>query len=182
MSNVSRWAGPLVDRLTELADPVSPDRAVLAHLRRGLGGQPDYTLARVGWLFRTVRDSADDRELDSAVLAAGLFAWVNGNCRQDDGANFGRAFGYGLNEDDKKKREKRFTDLLDTDRAELPYKLRQTLTLIARDKIGLDWVRLIHDLIHWDDADRRVQKDWARGFWSHPRIDSETADEPVIAT
>jgi CRISPR type I-E-associated protein CasB/Cse2 len=181
LNDLDSWAVSLVNRLTELADPGNPNRAALAHLRRGLSGSPDYALARVGWLFRSARDSADDRELDSAILAAGLFAWVKGACPQNRGANVGQAFGYGLRDDDKKQREKRFTDLLDTDREELPYKLRQTIALIARDGVGLDWVMLIHDLIRWDDPERRVQKQWARGFWSNPLPDSEAVDETIAS-
>ena len=46
----------------------------------------------------------------------------------------------------KQQREKRFIDLLDTDKVELPKKLRQAIALIARDEAGLDWVLLIHHL------------------------------------
>jgi CRISPR type I-E-associated protein CasB/Cse2 len=176
MSDRFAWAAPLVSRLTELADPDAPERSVLAHLRRGLCGPADYTLTRVGWLFR---DVSHERDLDRAVLAAGLFAWVKGGCPQNGGANFGRAFGHGLSDDDKAKREKRFTDLIDTDIDDLPYKLRQAITLIARDGVGLDWVLLIQDLVHWDHPDRRVQKAWARGFWSSPKTDGERAGEPA---
>ena len=62
--------------------------------------------------------------------------------------NFGAAFGAGLTHDEKQQREKRFIDLLDTDAEELPYKLRQAITLIARDGVGLDWVLLIRHLGH----------------------------------
>ena len=153
---------------------------MLAHLRRGLCGPPDYTLSRVGWLFRDVPTDINDRALDSAILVAGLFAWVKGECSQNSNTNFGRAFGTGLSDDEKAQREKRFTDLLNTDANELPYKLRQAITLIARNKIGLDWMNLIIDLIHWQDTDRRVQKAWGRGFWSNPRAEEEIADEAVV--
>src|SRR5580700_8524759 len=115
MSDRYAWADGLVHQLLKIADPDNPDRAALAHLRRGLCGPPDYTLSRVGWLFRGVPDDANDRALENAILAAGLFAWVKGDCPQNGGATFGRAFGSGLSDDDKAQREKRFTDLLDTD-------------------------------------------------------------------
>lgn len=182
MIDHARWAGPLVHRLTELADPKNPNRAALAHLRRGLCGPPDFTLARVGWLFRAIPDEREDRALDSAILAAGLFAWVKGACPQNDGANFGRAFGSGLSEDDKTQREKRFTDLLDTDIEDLPYKLRQAVTLIARNNVGLDWVMLIQDLIHWNHPDRPVHKKWASGFWSNPRVEADKAETEPATT
>ena len=179
MTDHENWAGPLVSRLTELAKPEATDRAVLAHLRRGLCGPTDYTLARVGWLFRRVPDDGRGRALNSAVLAAGLFAWVKGTCPQNGGANFGRAFGHGLTDDARKPREKRFTDLLDTDLTELLYKLRQAVTLVAGT--GLDWVALIRHLIHWDHPDRWVQKDWARGFWAGHGADAEPDDAEAPA-
>jgi CRISPR system Cascade subunit CasB len=160
--NDRKWEEELVHELTKLAHPDSPDRAVMAHLRRGIDLPLDYVLSRVGWLFRRVPDFA----LTNAVLAAGLFAWVKGDCPQSQGVNFGAAFGADLTLEEKQQREKRFIDLLDTDAEELPYKLRQAITLIAREHIGLDWVLLIQHLGHWIHPDRWVQREWARGFWA----------------
>src|SRR4051812_29383846 len=53
-----QWDVTLVEELTEMANPDNPNRAALAHLRRGLGSPLDYTLSRVGWLFRRVPDFA----------------------------------------------------------------------------------------------------------------------------
>jgi CRISPR type I-E-associated protein CasB/Cse2 len=157
-----KWYIELVDDLTELANPDSPNRAALAHLRRGLDRPLDYILGRVGWLFRRVPDFA----LTDAVLAAGLFAWVKGDCPQTEKVNFGVAFGAGLTLEEKQQREKRFIDLLDTDREEMCYKLRQAITLIARYGIGLDWRLLIQHLGSWNHPDRWVQTKWASGFWA----------------
>jgi len=169
MTDHTKWAAFLVKRLVELSKPDNIDRETLAHLRRGLCGPSDFTLSRVGWLFRGVPDDTSDRALDSALLAVGLFAWVKGNCPHSSNTNFGRAFGHNLSDDDKKQREKRFTDLLDTDIEDLPYKLRQAVTLI--EGVPIDWEMLIHDLIGWSHPDRWVQKKWARGFWSNPRLE-----------
>lgn len=159
------WAGPLAARLAKLADPAGPDRAALAHLCRGLGSA-GYALARVGWLFRGVPDDRDGRALDAAVLVAGLFAWVKGECPHAPGVNFGRAFAAGLTDDQRAQREKRFTALLDADRPDLPYRLRQAVTL-ARGA-GLDWALLARQVHAWDHPGRWVQREWARGFWSAP--------------
>ena len=171
-----KWDVELVDGLTELANPDSPKRAALAHLRRGLAGPLDYTLGRVGWLFRRVPDFA----LDDAILAAGLFAWVKGDCRQAEKVNFGAAFGAGLTLDEKQQREKRFIDLLDTDADELPYKLRQAVTLIARD-VGLDWVLFIRHLGYWGHPDRWVQKELARGFWAALETETPVNHEQTVS-
>jgi CRISPR system Cascade subunit CasB len=170
------WAVDLVHELTALANPVNPDRAALAHLRRGLDHPLDYTLGRVGWLFRRVPDFA----LDDAVLAAGLFAWTKGNCLHAEAVTFGAAFGAGLTLDEKQQREKRFIDLLDTDAEELPYKLRQALTLIAGDGVGLDWVLLIRHIGAWGHPDRWVQRVWARDFWAAAEAERDvTVVQPV---
>ncbi len=174
MNSHQRWVVQLVNDLTALVDPKNPNRAALAHLRRGLQATPDYTLARVGWLFRSVPDD----HLEDALLAAGLFAWMKGDCPQRADVNFGAAFGSGLRHDEKTAREQRFIDLLDTDVDELPYKLRQAITLIGRDGVGLDWKLLIGHLGHWHHPDRWVQKEWARGFWGAVERE-ETADEPT---
>jgi CRISPR system Cascade subunit CasB len=174
------WKEELVDELTELAHPDSPNRALLAHLRRGIDLPMDYTLGRVGWLFRRVPESKDDLLLRFSVLVAGLFAWAKGYCQQTHKVNFGAAFGSGLTPDGKQQREKRFIDLLDTDLDELPFKLRQAITLIARDRVGLDWVLLIRHLSYWSHTDRWVQKEWARGFWAAPETEpSIMVQQPV---
>jgi CRISPR type I-E-associated protein CasB/Cse2 len=171
------WDEELVDNLTELADPVSPNRAALSHLRRGLEAPLDYTLGRVGWLFHRVPESKDDLWLRCAVLASGLFAWVKGDSAQSASVNFGEAFGTGLTLEQKQQRDKRFIDLLDTDTEELPYKLRQAMTLIARDRVPLDWVLLIRHLAHWSNPDRWVQIQWARGYWSVVETQTEAVSE-----
>jgi len=166
------WDVDLVAKLTKLAEPKSIQRDVLAHLRRGLDRAPDYALARAGWLFTRVPPWA----LEESLLVAGLFAWVKGNCRYERGINFGEAFGAKV--DAVEKRQKRFIDLLDTDGDELPYKIRQAITLM--DGTPLDWIKLIYDLKNWGEPERCVQKEWARGFWSQKRAEEAEADNEIV--
>ena len=119
--------------------------------------------------------------LNDALLAAELFAWVKGNCPQTQKVDFGAAFGFGLTFEEKQQREKRFIDLLDADEEELPYKLRQAISLIGKEGIGIDWVLFIKHLNHWNHADRWVQKGWARGFWSAP-VEEETTGSKIKTT
>ena len=139
-----KWDIELVDDLTELANPDSPNRAALAHLRRGLDRPLDYTLGRVGWLFRRVPDFA--LALPTPSSPPECSPGSRAPARKPRSVNFGVAFGAGLTLEEKQQREKRFIDLLDTDSEELRYKLRQAITLIARDGTGLDWRLLIQHL------------------------------------
>jgi CRISPR system Cascade subunit CasB len=169
-----KWDEALIANLTRLADPKNPQRDVLAHLRRGLDRSPDYALARAGWLFAQIPRWA----LESALLVAGLFAWAKGNCRDERDTNFGKAFGSGV--DATGKRQKRFIDLLDTDGDELPYKLRQAIALM--DGTSLDWIKLIYDIKNWNEPERYVQKEWARGFWSHRKVEEADAENEDAIT
>jgi CRISPR system Cascade subunit CasB len=176
--NQPRWLTALVDSLEDLADPSHPDRAVLAHLRRGLSADPSYVVARVGWLFRAVPDG----DLFDAVLTAGLFALTKGGCANRKDWSFGKTFGSLPGKGDNASIERRFIDLLDTDREDLDYKLRQAVTLIAQHQLPLDWSLLLLHLRHWDHPDRWVQRRWARDFWaaSGEQDRTEIVDEPRI--
>jgi CRISPR system Cascade subunit CasB len=172
-----KWEEELVERLTELANPANPKRGVLARLRRALTAPSYFAMMGTNGLFRMVPELAEER----AILSAGLFAWAKGNCPQAQGVSFGAAFGAGLTLEEKQQREKRFIDLLDTDREDLPYKLRQAITLISRDGIGLDWVLLVRHLGHWTHPDRWVQKEWARGFWAAPEKETPANQEQPVS-
>jgi CRISPR system Cascade subunit CasB len=177
--NQPRWITDLVQKLQDLADPADPDRAALAHLRRSLATDPAYVLARVGWLFRAV--PGEFRDLDNAILVAGLFALTKGDCPNRKDWSFGRAFGSLPGKADNTSIERRFIDLLDTDIDDLRYKLRQALTLVAPHQLPLDWELLLVHLRQWDHPDRRVQKWWARDFWAAASQDnSDMSDEPSI--
>lgn len=152
----------LVEHLEKLADPKNPNRAVQAHLRRGLGGDSTRALMRAGWLFVSFRDRDEE---DAAILTAGLFAWAKGKCAANASISLGGAFARLPGAGDNPSVERRFVDLLDTDRAELDVKLRQVISLLAQNAIGLDWAKLCRDILRWEHPERWVQKQWARDFW-----------------
>jgi CRISPR system Cascade subunit CasB len=168
-----------VTQLLELIDPNAPDRATLAHLRRGLAaGDESYSLGRCGWLFQRYAD--DPRKEKAALLTAEVFAHAKGKCPQADGVTVGDALGRLSREKEGASTEKRFIDLLDADAADLPHKLRQAVSLLASAGIGLDWHRLFQDLCHWDGQryPKKVQKEWARGFWSGASASADSDSQP----
>src|SRR5262249_5333365 len=68
-----RWERAFIDKLRALAPPNDRkrwDRATLAELRRGLGKDAGYVLARTGRLFSAVPDWG----LEDAAAVAALFA------------------------------------------------------------------------------------------------------------
>lgn len=63
-------------------------------------------------------------------------------------------------------RIKHFVALLDSDREDLPRRLRQVVSLLKATDLGLDWELLLADLRRWEHPLRRVQRRWARDFWA----------------
>lgn len=70
--------------------------------------------------------------------------------------------------------DKRVEALLDADREQLPFRLRQIISLLAAYNVGVDWRRLLGDVRAWDHEDRFVQLAWARDYFA---ASSETSDE-----
>jgi CRISPR type I-E-associated protein CasB/Cse2 len=166
----------LVDHLTSLTDPKNPRRDVLANLRSG----GLVALMRAGWLFTQFRDLDEE---DAAVLVSSLFARSRGKCPNVPQDSLGKGLaglpGAGKNP----SVERRLAELLDTDRSDLDMKLRHAISLLAQHGIGLGWAQLCRDVLGWESSDRRIQKKWARDFWSHVSAQRQTQPEaePTVA-
>lgn len=63
--------------------------------------------------------------------------------------------------------DRRFQSLLDSDREQLSFRLRQAVRLIAadRDHVTLNWECLLRDLLNWDSPNQTVQVRWARDYF-----------------
>jgi CRISPR system Cascade subunit CasB len=62
--------------------------------------------------------------------------------------------------------ELRFMRLLDADRDDLPFLLRQAAHLLAGAGVHWDAAQLLADLRWWGHPRRHVQRRWARTFWT----------------
>ncbi len=143
------------------------ERARLARLRTAVGRRGVDPLA-----YREVGDALRDvpvGERDTYLLVASLFAlhagksdrpWLiakdatlGASCRQ---ARRGGSVSMDL----------RFAALLDARRADLPFRLRQTVALLAAQDVGVRYDRLLRDLLAWDEPGRDVQRRWAADYWA----------------
>lgn len=61
--------------------------------------------------------------------------------------------------------DRRFQSLIDSDREQLPFRLRQAVRLAAASDQALDWAKLLEDLLGWDLPNRYVQLRWARDYF-----------------
>ncbi len=75
--------------------------------------------------------------------------------------------------------DKRVETLLDADREQLPFRLRQVISLLAAHDVAVHWRRLLRDVRSWEHEDRFVQLAWARDYFA---ASSEMSDEIVDPT
>src|SRR5262245_36207580 len=126
MSEKDEWKVRFIDRLLALAPlgrPESWDRATLAELRRCLGKDVSYALTRIGWLFASVPDWA----LDVAALVAALFA---SHFESRGEGCLGASFRYFRDSGGSESAERRFVTLLNSEKEDLPDRLRHLVTLM----------------------------------------------------
>lgn len=59
----------------------------------------------------------------------------------------------------------RFQSILNSDAEDLPYRLRLIMLQLAAENIGIDWYRLLEDMIFWDHFSDQVKFKWAMDFY-----------------
>lgn len=66
--------------------------------------------------------------------------------------------------------DRRFQTLLDSDREQFPFRLRQAVRLAAthRESVTLNWERLLLDTLQWEHPNHAVQLRWARHYFVGP--------------
>ncbi len=74
--------------------------------------------------------------------------------------------------------DRRFQSLLDSDREQLAFRLRQAVRLIAadRDHAALNWEQLLLDLLNWEHPNHLVQLRWARDYFVGSSMPSTNAE------
>ncbi len=137
------------------------DRGALAELRRSLAFAPGAHVPA----FRYVESFAPQGRLRRAAyyLTAGLYALHPTHVE-------GRDFGWSVRElqrrHESESTEARFLALLDSDSEQLPNRLRQMVSLVKSHEVGVDWGRMLADVLQWGHPDRYVQIRWAQSFYA----------------
>jgi CRISPR type I-E-associated protein CasB/Cse2 len=151
-------AGAFIGALRQLDDQAT---ALLRHsILREPGTDP-----RAMSIVEPLIGDADGWEREACYLVAALRAQLPGNPARSAAWSFGTSYGrYVATIVPARRRgeaERRFEALLDCYAGEdLPRHLRHEVALVQRAGIPVGWVRLLGDLIRWDEDDRPVQRRW----------------------
>lgn len=117
--------------------------------------------------YEVVGRSQDE---ETYFLVATLFPMAES---RSDGASLGSTMRRVRQLRESASLDRRFQNLIDSEREQLPFRLRQTVRLAAATEQTIDWARLLNDLLAWDLDGRPVQLRWARDYFVR-RSETET--------
>lgn len=159
---LTEYKDPLIAHLIKNRD----DRALMAALRRGLAQPYSPEVSRVVQPF--LNEKSPDYLEQAYFTVAPLFGLHHDEIGYD--GNMGSHFRdlCKPNEEIPRSIERRFVQLLASDTNDLDDLLRQAITLIKANDIGVNWHNLLWDVRRWrwsDEQRDRVRKEWSRAFW-----------------
>lgn len=126
-----------------------------------------------------------ERDQETYFLIATLYA-VGTRREQPRPFNPPRSLGASLRRirgDSEERRvslDKRVEALLEADREQVSFRLRQLVSLLAANELAVDWRQLLRDVRGWEIGEGRVQRRWAEHYFVGTNDTSEAA--PNAAT
>ncbi len=152
------------------------DTKVRAVLRRSLAFDPGTFVPAYPYVEPFLKREDNPWRREMLYLVASLWAahWREG--RNGTPLSIGKACAAYQAESGSTNTERRFINLLDADRDQLPYRLRQ-MTALLKD-YALDFDALLKALLYWNDDQKRTQNAWARDFYR--TLSHETARDYQI--
>lgn len=156
-----------IERLESLNEKDTKVRAVL---RRSLTLDPGKNFFKAfHYVEPFVKDKGNSWRREMYYLVAGLWAnhWREGRAGTPIG--IGEACAKYRDEKNSSSTERRFINLLDSDRDQLPHRLRQMVALLKN--YNLDFSTMLWDegrkvgLLSWNNEQKRTQIEWARDFY-----------------
>lgn len=169
------------------------DRAALAHLRRGLGKEAGTAMEMFPYVARFTQNLYRNEENAYFLTASlvGLYPTISWKSDEKWQVNLGKSL-WILEEklregkprppkDEKKSSgvEKRFVALLNADEEDLPNHLRQIVSLLKSKEVQINWHELLRGIKQWNRSDRKIQREWANGFWGNTNSEKEKGEEKL---
>jgi len=153
------------------------DRAALADLRRGLGKEPGTALEMFPYIARFLNDSRRTNENAIFLLASlfGLYPKVSWRSDEKGRRNLGSSMSFLKGE--SASIEHRFVALLNSDEEDLSNHLRQIVGLLKSKEVPIDWNEMLRGIKQWNRSDRKIQREWAKGFWGTSITDNTDEGE-----
>lgn len=164
-----------VEQFLKFLESLRKDRGAMAALRRALTPDSGWRgeLRAMRYVEPFLAGDLSEWYRSSYYLVAGLFALHPHMGEKTLAQVVGRIWS------SKKyppSLESRFLALLESDTDQLAHRLKMLVQYVAsqsKGAMGFDYARLLDDVIQWRRPDQRVQRRWAREFYSEASRESE---------
>ncbi len=161
-----------INYLKTLAREGKEDRGALADLRSGLRVGP----GQAPRMYQHVVPRLGERENRGDRWFYVVGAMFGANPKYVQGNTMGKCFRV-LTNKGSESIEKRFVALLGAHSDDVHAHLFHATGLMKSKDLGLDYYRLLRDLISWDSPDRHVQNRWARDYYRKSDNKKEEGDD-----
>lgn len=152
-------------------------RGKLANLRYGMRDRlhADYPVGRV-FPALAPEGLTDDKDRNEwRTLIAGLFGYAHDEVEDAANVSLGTALRSLFEKRENDSLERRFMAMLNADVEHLPGHLRQSISLLKADGIGIDWGMLLRDVCAWNATGKPIQKKWIRDYYRSRKDDTDAA-------
>ncbi|MCW3051470.1 MAG: CRISPR-associated protein Cse2 family [Chthonomonadales bacterium] len=158
-------------------------RGKLANLRYAMRDRlhADYPVGRVFPALHAGGLTDDPERNEWRTLVAGLFGYAHDDVEDSRGVTLGTALRALYERRENDSLERRFMALLNADAEHLPGYLRQSISLLKAESIGLDWGMLLNHVCDWNAAGKPVQKKWISDYY-RSRRDTDAAPSSADST
>jgi CRISPR system Cascade subunit CasB len=139
------------------------DAGERAHLKRNAGHSLEEARQDgLALFYSLLPPSVSEYQHATYFLVATLYPSVEDGGTGDLGAALRRA----RNDTNGKGLDRRVIALLDADESQLPHRLRQTLHFLQSNRVRVNWISLLDDLLAWNSPWRSVQRRWAHSYFA----------------
>ena len=133
-----------------------------ARLKRNAGRTLAESRDVFGLFFRLLPPSVPRYQEETYFLAATLFPLAEGGGE----GNLGTSLCHAREKKYAQGLDRRVEILLDADKEQLPFRLRQAVRFLEGRRIRVNWPQLLQDLLAWDHPKRYAQGQWARAYFA----------------
>ncbi len=143
-------------------------KADKAKLKRNVGKtlEQSHNVQAVFWRALPYQESMKPYQQEDYFLVATLYPLAD----SAQTGSIGKALQLASKNNENKSNgyDRRFQALLNANRDQLPFRLRQIISLLKAADVGVDWAQLMRDIRHWESASRYIQKRWAKDYYYTP--------------
>jgi len=152
---------PFIKYLEKFAE--KKNRGALAALRRGLQYDLGKCIGMFPYVVPWLSNVRSKWERDMYYLIASLFAY---HPISTGIGNLGDIFRVlYLKRQKNPSFEKRFITLLKSNPEDVPFHIRQAISLAKSENIPINWYELFFDLLRWNNPNYPPYEKWAQSFW-----------------